>query len=239
MRPAGAGPHLARRRRRQYPQHHRQPDRRHRSAGAHRHAAARSAHASLHPQSPRDVRPAAQVQHRLRRRRPRRGAGGHQRHRLRARAGRRRDGVPAGVYFRLGLGGITGHRDFAHDTGVLLEPEECMQSRAPWCASSSPHGDRTDRTKARLKYVLDRWGVPPFSRRVEKESSARRCARRSGAGAARGRRRTSTAISASILRSRPASIMSASLCRSAAHDRRARCADLPRSPNASAAARCG
>ncbi len=35
----GSGPHLARRRRRQHPQHHRQPDCRHRSAGVDRHAA--------------------------------------------------------------------------------------------------------------------------------------------------------------------------------------------------------
>ena len=48
-----------------------------------RHAAAVQRHAPLHPQSPRDVRPAAQVQHRLRRRRARADPGGHQRHRLR------------------------------------------------------------------------------------------------------------------------------------------------------------
>src|SRR5215213_4663883 len=30
--------------------------------------------------------------------------------------------VPPGVYFRLTLGGITGHKDFARDTGVLLTP---------------------------------------------------------------------------------------------------------------------
>ena len=80
---AGARPHLARLGRRQHPQHHRQPDRRHRPAGTDRHAAAVQRDASLHPQSPRDVRPAAQVQHRLRRRRQGAGAGGHQRHRLR------------------------------------------------------------------------------------------------------------------------------------------------------------
>ena len=86
---AGARPHLARLGRRQYPQHHRQPDRRHRPAGTDRHAAAVQRDASLHPQSPRDVRPAAQVQHRLRRRRQGAGAGGHQRHRLRRLPGHR------------------------------------------------------------------------------------------------------------------------------------------------------
>ncbi len=31
------------------------------------------------------------------------------------------------------------------------------------------HGDRTDRTKARLKYLLDRWGLPRFLDAVEQE----------------------------------------------------------------------
>ena len=31
------------------------------------------------------------------------------------------------------------------------------------------HGDRTDRTKARLKYLLDRWGLPRFLEAVEQE----------------------------------------------------------------------
>ena len=31
------------------------------------------------------------------------------------------------------------------------------------------HGDRTDRTKARLKYLLDRWGLPKFLEAVEQE----------------------------------------------------------------------
>src|SRR6185436_2543797 len=34
-------------------------------------------------------------------------------------------GVDEGIYFRLALGGITGHCDFARDTGLLLKPEEC------------------------------------------------------------------------------------------------------------------
>ena len=30
-------------------------------------------------------------------------------------------GVDAGIYFKLGIGGITGHRDFARSTGVIVE----------------------------------------------------------------------------------------------------------------------
>src|SRR6202022_776401 len=33
-------------------------------------------------------------------------------------------GVEPGIWFRLGVGGITGHRDFAKETGIIVRPEE-------------------------------------------------------------------------------------------------------------------
>ena len=36
-------------------------------------------------------------------------------------------GIEPGIYFNLQLGGITGHLDFAFETGVLLKPEECVK----------------------------------------------------------------------------------------------------------------
>jgi ferredoxin-nitrite reductase len=77
--------------------------------------------------------------------------------------------VPAGVYFRLALGGITGHKDFARDTGVLLSPDECVPVPAAVVRVFIRSGDRTDRKKARLKYVLDDWGLDRFLAEVEKE----------------------------------------------------------------------
>lgn len=77
--------------------------------------------------------------------------------------------LPAGVYFRLTLGGITGHRDFARDTGVLLKPEECVSVATAIVRVFIDHGDRTSRERARLKYVLDAWGFPKFIDAVEKE----------------------------------------------------------------------
>ncbi len=65
----------------------------------------------------------------------------------------------AGVYFRLQLGGITGHGDFARDAGWLLTPEQCVPVAAAVVRVFIEHGDRTDRKKARLKYVLDRLGL--------------------------------------------------------------------------------
>jgi len=76
--------------------------------------------------------------------------------------------VEPGVYFRLQLGGITGHRDFARDTGVVLKPQECTRVAAAIVRVFIESGDRTDRTKARLKYVLDEWGLDKFMDEVEK-----------------------------------------------------------------------
>ena len=68
----------------------------------------------------------------------------------------------AGVYFRVLLGGITGHQDFARDTGLYLRPEECVPVAAAMVRVFIEHGDRTDRKKARLKYLLDEWGFEKF-----------------------------------------------------------------------------
>ena len=44
----------------------------------------------------------------------------------------------------------------------LLRPDQCVPVAVAVLRVFIAHGDRTDRTKARLKYVLDRWGVPKF-----------------------------------------------------------------------------
>jgi ferredoxin-nitrite reductase len=78
-------------------------------------------------------------------------------------------GVPPGVYFRMQLGGITGHGDFARDTGVLLKPEECVPMALAVVRVFIAQGDRTDRKRARLKYVLEAWGIEKFMAEVAKE----------------------------------------------------------------------
>jgi ferredoxin-nitrite reductase len=80
--------------------------------------------------------------------------------------------APDGVYFRLQLGGITGHHDFAHETGVLLKSGECVKVAGAVVRAFIAQGDRTNRTKARLKYVLDRMGREEFLKEVEKEYGA-------------------------------------------------------------------
>jgi ferredoxin-nitrite reductase len=78
-------------------------------------------------------------------------------------------GVEAGVWFRLALGGITGHRDFARSTGVVVKPEQATQVADAIVRVFIEHGDRTDRNKARLKYVLDRIGVDAFLAKTEEK----------------------------------------------------------------------
>ncbi|EMI45413.1 NirA family protein [Rhodopirellula sp. SWK7] len=79
------------------------------------------------------------------------------------------DDLPDGVYFQLTLGGITGHQDFARPTGVLLKPDECVPVAGAIVRVFVKNGDRTDRKRARLKYVLDDWGFDRFIAEVEKE----------------------------------------------------------------------
>lgn len=83
------------------------------------------------------------------------------------------DGFEPGIYFRLQLGGITGHLDFAFETGILLKPEECVNVAGAVVRAFAIHGDRTNRQKARLKYVIDRMGRDAFVAEVEKEHGAK------------------------------------------------------------------
>ena len=81
--------------------------------------------------------------------------------------------VPAGTYFRMALGGITGHSTFAADTGIILRPDECVPVAAAVVRAFIEHGDRTDRKKARMKYVIDRLGLDGYMAEVEKQLGAR------------------------------------------------------------------
>jgi ferredoxin-nitrite reductase len=76
-------------------------------------------------------------------------------------------GDEPGVWFRLGLGGITGHQDFARSTGVYVKPADAVKVADAIVRVFIAHGDRTDRKKARLKYVLDAWGFDKFLAEVE------------------------------------------------------------------------
>jgi ferredoxin-nitrite reductase len=75
--------------------------------------------------------------------------------------------IAPGIWYRLALGGITGHRDLARDTGVIVAPEDTVAVSDAIVRIFTASGDRTNRTKARLKYVLDDWGFDKFLAEVE------------------------------------------------------------------------
>jgi ferredoxin-nitrite reductase len=78
-------------------------------------------------------------------------------------------GVEPGIWFRLAIGGITGHKDFARPTGVIVKPSEATQVADAVVRVFIDHGDRTNRSKARLKYVLDAWGIDKFLTAMEEK----------------------------------------------------------------------
>jgi ferredoxin-nitrite reductase len=81
-------------------------------------------------------------------------------------------GVAPGIWFRLMLGGITGHKDFARDTGVIVRPSEATKVADAIVRVFIDHGDRTNRLKARLKYVLDAFGFEKFLGLIEEKLGA-------------------------------------------------------------------
>ena len=80
--------------------------------------------------------------------------------------------VAPGIWFRLVLGGISGHHDLARDTGVVVAPKDATRVADAIVRVFIAHGDRTNRNKARLKYVLDDWGFEKFLKAVETELGA-------------------------------------------------------------------
>lgn len=77
------------------------------------------------------------------------------------------DGIQPGIWCRIALGGITGHKDFARDTGLICRPEETVDVSEAMLRVFVEHGDRTNRKKARLKYLLEKEGVEWFLARTQ------------------------------------------------------------------------
>jgi ferredoxin-nitrite reductase len=84
-------------------------------------------------------------------------------------------GVESGNWFRVTVGGITGHKDFARGTGVIVKPAEATKMADAIVRVFIDHGDRTNRTKARLKYVIDKFGLDAFMTMVEEKLGAKLC----------------------------------------------------------------
>ncbi|CAF0700838.1 NirA family protein [Candidatus Methylacidithermus pantelleriae] len=72
------------------------------------------------------------------------------------------------VLFRIRLGGVTGHGSFGTDLGVLVEPDRIVSVVAALIKVYLKNGDRSDRRKARVKYLLEKWGVERYLQETEK-----------------------------------------------------------------------
>ena len=77
--------------------------------------------------------------------------------------------ISPGVYFRVELAGITGHKQLASDSGILIRPSEAVAVAVAMLRVFVENGDRTDRKKARLKYLMDKWGVEKFLIETQKK----------------------------------------------------------------------
>jgi ferredoxin-nitrite reductase len=75
--------------------------------------------------------------------------------------------VEPGLWWRVVLGGISGHRDLARPTGIFCKAQDCTSIADAIIRVFIANGDRTARAKSRLKYVLDAWGFDKFMAETE------------------------------------------------------------------------
>ncbi|MGZ8901825.1 MAG: NirA family protein, partial [Limisphaerales bacterium] len=76
--------------------------------------------------------------------------------------------IKTGIYFRLAIGGATGHKAFANDIGVLVPPHQIVKVLAAMLRVYIAHGDRTNRKRARLKHLLEKWTTDQYRDETEK-----------------------------------------------------------------------
>ncbi|HMJ91145.1 MAG TPA: hypothetical protein VK530_15085, partial [Candidatus Acidoferrum sp.] len=76
--------------------------------------------------------------------------------------------ISAGIYFRVKVGGATGHKAFASDLGVLVKPEQAVKVALAMVRVYIANGNRGDRKKARLKHLLEKWTLEQFLAETEK-----------------------------------------------------------------------
>jgi ferredoxin-nitrite reductase len=73
-----------------------------------------------------------------------------------------------GVFFRIAIGGATGHKVFALDLGVLVPPGEIVQVMVALIRVYIANGNRGDRKRARLKHLLESWTLDRYLGEAEK-----------------------------------------------------------------------
>jgi ferredoxin-nitrite reductase len=72
------------------------------------------------------------------------------------------------IFFRIALGGATGHKAFARDLNILVKPAELNAVIAAIVRIYIANGNRGDRKKARLKHLLETWSLEQYFAETEK-----------------------------------------------------------------------
>ena len=75
--------------------------------------------------------------------------------------------IDEGVYFRILLGGVTGHREFAEDTGIICREKDAVDVVVAMTKVYLRNGNRSNRGKSRLIYLLKEWGLDKFIAETE------------------------------------------------------------------------
>ena len=73
------------------------------------------------------------------------------------------------IFFRIALGGATGHKAFANDLGVLVSPAEINKVVTAIVRVFIEKGCRTNRKKARLKHLLETLSLEDYLKLIEKK----------------------------------------------------------------------
>jgi sulfite reductase beta subunit-like hemoprotein len=90
-----------------------------------------------------------------------------------------RDDETRGISFRVRVGGgLSTTPRFSKDLGVLIEPDEVVDLCAAIASVFRDNGNRENRKRARLKFLVEQWEIPRF--RDEVESHLGRKLRRAG-----------------------------------------------------------
>ncbi|MCP5532371.1 MAG: NirA family protein [Akkermansiaceae bacterium] len=71
------------------------------------------------------------------------------------------------VAFRIALGGATGHKSFARDCGIVVEPKDIVEVVLAMVRVFIKNGDRSTRKKARLKHLLETWSLEKYVAETE------------------------------------------------------------------------
>lgn len=72
------------------------------------------------------------------------------------------------VFFRIALGGATGHKTFASDAGIVVKPEQLVKVVLALVRVFIAKGNRGNRKKARLKHLLETMPMADYLAEAEK-----------------------------------------------------------------------